>query len=107
MCWDLKVKKKRRFSLLYNWIIFICCAFFITLMSKVIFTQITVNGIFKADDAAVNKNNANHASAQVNTELKGFEDSIEQLSELITTQLNREDPISGVQASIQAVERKM
>ena len=103
---DLKVKKKRRFSLRYKWILFICGAIFISLMSTVIFTQITVNGIFKADDAAVNKNNANHASAQVNTELKGFEDSIEQLSELITTQLNREDPISGVQASIQAVERK-
>lgn len=99
-------KQKRRFSLRYKWVLFICTAILLSLSSTVIFTQVTIGDILKDDNQMTTKNNAKNTSKQINLELNNYVKSIEQLAGVVTTQLDREEPISNIESTIKAVLEK-
>ncbi|MGG4038748.1 methyl-accepting chemotaxis protein [Heyndrickxia ginsengihumi] len=96
---------KRRFSIRYKWSVFICTAILISLLSTVAFTYFTISGILKKDDRTQNETNASQAAEQINLELKGYKDSVEQLADLVSTDLSRKQSMANVEATIHTIQK--
>ncbi|MGE8204614.1 methyl-accepting chemotaxis protein [Heyndrickxia sp. NPDC080065] len=100
------VKRKKRFSLRYKWSLFICTAILISLVCSVGFSYITISNLLQVDDRTTNKNSAKFTAGEIDAELKGYQSSLEQLAEVISTQIKSKNSIANIERGIQAVQQQ-
>jgi methyl-accepting chemotaxis protein len=103
---SLKSRKDKGLSIGVKWVLFICISMMLAIGATVLFNHFTVSKILKEDNVTSGKNNANNAAKQVTLSLQNYEDSIEQLASLVSTDIKEKDSIARVEKSVQAVEKE-
>ncbi|MGG4267340.1 HAMP domain-containing protein [Peribacillus simplex] len=98
-------KVKRRISLRIKWLLFICTSVFLAIVVSVSIMGVKVTSIFKEDSIALNKSSAQNAAAQINLSKATFENSLEQLSQLISNQIKNGDSVKDIQKTIGAFQK--
>lgn len=102
---SLKSHKKKWISIRVKWIFLICTSILIALVGTVLFTHYTVSGILQKDNTSANKENARNAAAQVNLNLKNYENSLEQLAELTAANMKTANSMPLIDKSIEALQK--
>lgn len=102
---SLTSHKKKRLSIRVKWIFLICTSILIALVGTVLFTHYTVSGILQKDNTSANKENARNAAAQVNLNLKSYENSLEQLAELTAANMKTANSMPLIDKSIEALQK--
>lgn len=102
---SLTSHKKKRLSIRVKWIFLICTSILIALVGTVLFTHYTVSGILQKDNTSANKENARNAAAQVNLNLKNYENSLEQLAELTAANMKTANSMPLIDKSIEALQK--
>ncbi|WML49918.1 methyl-accepting chemotaxis protein [Neobacillus sp. PS3-34] len=97
--------KKKRLSIRVKWIFLICTSILIALVGTVLFTHYTVSGILQKDNTSANKENARNAAAQVDLNLKNYENSLEQLAELTAANMKTANSMPLIDKSIEALQK--
>ncbi|MGN7233537.1 methyl-accepting chemotaxis protein [Priestia megaterium] len=95
----------RRLSIRTKWILFICTTTFVALIGTVIFMQISIGNVLKKDDLSSNKVTAKSASEQINLNLKGYENSLKQLSGVVSNGINNGDSMTSIDNLLQTVKK--
>ncbi len=103
---SLKSRKDKGLSIGIKWVLFICISMMLAIGATVLFNHFTVSKILKEDNVTSGKNNANNAAKQVTLSLHNYEDSIEQLASLVSTDIKEKDSIARIEKSVQAVEKE-
>jgi len=93
---SFRKKDDRRLSIRTKWILFICTTTFVALIGTVIFMQISISNVLKKDDLSSNKVTAKSASEQISLNLKSYENSLKQLSGVVSNEINTRDSVTGI-----------
>ncbi|MFD6207081.1 PDC sensor domain-containing protein [Peribacillus sp. NPDC060253] len=101
---DKKEKVKRRISIRVKWLLFICTSVFLAIVVSVSIMGVKVTSIFKDDSISLNKSSAQNAAAQINLSMATYENSLEQLSQLISNQIKNGDSIKDIQQTLKAFQ---
>ncbi|MGE7878988.1 methyl-accepting chemotaxis protein [Peribacillus muralis] len=102
---DKKEKVKRRISIRVKWLLFICVSVFLAIIVAVSIMGVKVTSIFKEDSISLNKSSAQNAAAQINLSMATYENSLEQLSRLISNQVSSGDSIKDILKTIEAFQK--
>ncbi|MED4061065.1 methyl-accepting chemotaxis protein [Priestia megaterium] len=100
-----KKDNDRRLSIRTKWILFICTTTFIALIGNVIFMQVSIGNILKKDNLSSNEVTAKSASEQVSLNLKGYENSLKQLADVVSNEMNNKGSVTNVDSLLQAVKK--
>ena len=101
---SFRKKDDRRLSIRTKWILFICTTTFVALIGTVIFMQISISNVLKKDDLSSNKVTAKSASEQISLNLKSYENSLKQLSGVVSNEINTRDSVTGIDKLLQTVK---
>ncbi|SUX82076.1 methyl-accepting chemotaxis sensory transducer [Priestia megaterium] len=66
--------------------------------------QISIGNVLKKDNLSSNKVTAKSASEQINLNLKGYENSLKQLSGVVSNEINTRDSVTGIDKLLQTVK---
>ncbi|MGG1484989.1 methyl-accepting chemotaxis protein [Peribacillus castrilensis] len=102
---DKKEKVKRRISLRIKWLLFICTSVFLAIVVSVSIMGVKVTSIFKEDSTSINESSAQNAAAQINLSMATYENSLEQLSQLVSNQIKNGDSIKDIQKTLEAFQK--
>lgn len=102
---DKKEKVKRRVSLRIKWLLFICTSVLLAIAVSVSIMGVKVTSVFKEDSISINKSSAQNAAAQINLSMATYENSLEQLSQLVSNQIKNGDSIKDIQKTIEAFQK--
>ncbi|MBU3568855.1 methyl-accepting chemotaxis protein [Priestia aryabhattai] len=102
---SFRKKDDRRLSIRTKWILFICTTTFVALIGTVIFMQISIGNVLKKDNLSSNKVTAKSASEQISLNLKGYENSLKQLSGVVSNEINNRDSVIGIDKLLQTVKK--
>ncbi|MEK3797170.1 methyl-accepting chemotaxis protein [Peribacillus sp. FSL H8-0477] len=83
-----KEKRKKRVSIRLKWMFFISIIVLLVLVGSVSSVYIKVSSIFEEDTKTANISYAKSATAQINLDLKSYENSLEQLAHIVTDQID-------------------
>ncbi|MFD0048352.1 methyl-accepting chemotaxis protein [Actinomycetes bacterium NPDC127524] len=101
-----KNKVKWRVSIKVKWMLFICAAVLIAIAVTAFTMNSTVAKIFEKDNTASNKISSKNASGQIQAELKNYEGSLEQLSSLVSIELDGRKSVTGVEKNLETVKKQ-
>lgn len=99
-----KEKVKRRISIRVKWLLFICLSVFLAIVVAVSIMGVKVTSIFKEDSRSLNKSSAQNAATQINLSMATYENSLEQLSQLISNQVRSGDSIKDIRKTVEAFQ---
>lgn len=97
-------KKHRRISIRVKWMFFICLSIFLAMGVSVSIMAFQVSNVFKEDSVATNQSAAQNAVSQISADLKVYEDSINQLSQLVSIHLKDGDSLKEIQRTIESFQ---
>ena len=98
-------KKHRRISVRVKWMFFIGLSIFLAIGVSVSIMGFQVTKVFREDSVTTNKSAAQNAVSQISADLKIYEDSIDQLSQLVTIHLKNGDSLKDIQRTIESFQK--
>ena len=98
-------KKKRRISIRVKWMLFICASIFLAIGVSVSIMDFQITKKFKDDSVTVNKSSAQNAVSLISTDMKLYEDSIDQLSQLVSIHIKNGDSLKDIQKTIESFQK--
>nr|WP_042354158.1 methyl-accepting chemotaxis protein [Bacillus rubiinfantis] len=101
-----KRKGKRQFSIRFKWITFICLATVLAVGVSFAFNYWTISKILTEDNTTYGKSNVKSTAALINLNLQNYQDSINQLADILTVDLNDKSPIKNIEKKIAAYQAK-
>src|SRR6478752_515 len=100
-----KIGNRKGLSIRTKWVLFICTTTFIALIGTVIFMKISIGNVLQKDNLSSNKVTAKSASEQINLNLKGYENSLKQLSGVVSNGIDNGDSITSIDNLLQTVKK--
>ncbi|MFJ7744516.1 methyl-accepting chemotaxis protein [Peribacillus sp. NPDC097295] len=98
-------KKKRRISIRVKWMLLICASIFLAMGVSVSIMDFQITKIFQENSVTINKSSAQNAVSLISTDMKRYEDSIDQLSQLVSIHIENGDSLKDIQRAIESFQK--
>ena len=101
-----QMKKSKRVPIRIKWLLLMCTTVFIAIIVAVSIMGYQVSGIFKKDSAILNESTVQNATSQMTMHLEVYQNSIEQLSELVEAHVDHGDSMKAIEKTIASFQQK-